>query len=333
MKRKIFFIILLLLALFGFKQCTKAYTLSYPNTSCADNTYNQTTCGTAGNGYWNDLEVYTGFKRLGNPGSTGTIYKSVNFHWDNEDLCVGKNLFISGRIWGLNQLFVQTYSVDFYIDNRPLTCSFNKISNSSLYYQCSGYGGSDFLAVFNLHNFASGQLFEVGVGVETTLLCNASTEDIININTQINNSIGTLNESTNLVNESVNKTNDSVNRVNETLRSDDTTGAESEAQGFFDDFETEDQGGLSSIITAPLSLIENLDSNTCQPLTLNIPFINQSFQLPCLTPIYEENFGTFLTIYQSVITGFVAYWVCIRIYSMIKAFKDPEDDKIEVIDL
>lgn len=109
-----------------------------------------------------------------------------------------------------------------------------------------------------------------------------------------------------------------------------------EAQDTFDlfkNFKTNDHG-LSSIITAPLSFIKNLSSATCTPVILPIPFSkNQNVKLPCLTTMYEEKASSVYNIYKIVITGITAYWVCVRIYALVKGFKDPNDDKIEVMEL
>lgn len=109
-----------------------------------------------------------------------------------------------------------------------------------------------------------------------------------------------------------------------------------EAQDTFDlfkNFKTNDHG-LSSIITAPLSFIKNLSSATCTSVVLPIPFSkNQNVKLPCLTTMYEEKASSVYNIYKIVITGITAYWVCVRIYALVKGFKDPNDDKIEVMEL
>ena len=126
--------------------------------------------------------------------------------------------------------------------------------------------------------------------------------------------------------------NDSINGVNDTLNNSDSSGATDDAGSFFSGFST-NTFGLTSIITSPLNLINSLTSKTCSPLTLQIPFINQTMQLPCMSTIYQQHFGSFLTIYQTITFGVVSYWVCIRIFALVKDFKNPEHDEIEVMDL
>ncbi len=134
-----------------------------------------------------------------------------------------------------------------------------------------------------------------------------------------------------------NKTTDIINKQEElknSINNDKTDEATSKAGEFFSGFET-NTFGLTSIITAPLNLIGSITSSTCSPLGLKIPFMstNKTLDLPCLSSIYQQHFGTFLTIYQTITFGIVAYWVCVRIFALVKDFKNPDHDEIEVLDL
>ena len=90
---------------------------------------------------------------------------------------------------------------------------------------------------------------------------------------------------------------------------------------------------LTSVITAPLTFIQGLTSKTCSALTLPLPYVNQNLQLPCMTTIYQEHFGSFLSLYQTITFGIVSYWVIVRIFNLVKDFKNPDHDEIEVMDL
>lgn len=117
-----------------------------------------------------------------------------------------------------------------------------------------------------------------------------------------------------------------------TLTDDDSSGATSSAGGFFNNFSS-DTHGLTGIITAPLSTIQGLINNTCSPLVLPLPFVNRNLTLPCLSTIYSNYFGNFFTMYQTITLGLVSYWVLVRIFALVKDFKNPEHDEIEVVDL
>ena len=133
-------------------------------------------------------------------------------------------------------------------------------------------------------------------------------------------------------NEAINETNNKLQQQQDFMNDDDTSGSSSEAESFFEGFST-DTYGLTSIITAPLELIGNIAGSTCSPLPLQIPFVGGTFNLPCMSTIYKKHFGSFLTVYQTITFGIVAYWVCIRIFALVKDFINPEHDEIEVMDL
>lgn len=126
---------------------------------------------------------------------------------------------------------------------------------------------------------------------------------------------------------------DAINGLNDNINDDNTDGASSEASEFFSSFNT-DTFGLTSIITAPLNLIKSLTSKTCTPLHIPLPYLNNKYlDLPCMSSIYSQYFGSFFTLYQTITYGIIAYWVCVRIFNLVKDFKNPEHDEIEVLDL
>lgn len=120
--------------------------------------------------------------------------------------------------------------------------------------------------------------------------------------------------------------------VVDSITDDDVSGANSSASNFFSSFTTETYG-LTSVITAPLSFIQSLTSKTCSPLVLPLPYVNRNLELPCMTSIYQEHFGSFLTLYQTITFGIISYWVVVRIFNLVKDFKNPDHDEIEVMDL
>lgn len=134
-----------------------------------------------------------------------------------------------------------------------------------------------------------------------------------------------------IIAEQQNTTN-AVNDVNDTLKDDNTQQAQDSAGGFFNDFTT-DTHGLTAIITAPLSLISKITSASCSPLVIPLPYVDKDLTLPCMGAIYSQYFGSFLSIYQIITFGIIAYWVCVRIFNLVKDFKNPDHDEIEVLDL
>lgn len=137
------------------------------------------------------------------------------------------------------------------------------------------------------------------------------------------------------INKNQQETNEKLDDISgklDDLKDDDVNGSKDTAQSFFDDFTTDDFG-LSDIITVPLETVKSVTSKTCNPLVLPLPFVNENLTLPCIRTIFEENFSSILNIYQTVTFGLTAYYVIVRIFNLVKDFKNPEHDEIEVMDL
>lgn len=120
--------------------------------------------------------------------------------------------------------------------------------------------------------------------------------------------------------------------LQDTLDDDDTSGATKDASDFFSSFTTNTHG-LTGIITAPLTAIQSLTSSVCEVLVLPLPFVNENLTLPCMRSIYIENFGAFMTLYDTITLGIISYWIMVRIFALVKDFKNPDHDEIEVMDL
>lgn len=144
-------------------------------------------------------------------------------------------------------------------------------------------------------------------------------------------------DSTNAIIDNQNSNTQSIinsqNQNHQELMDSNTTQADSQGQDFINNF-SNNTHGLTGIITAPLNAIQGLASATCSPIVLPLPFTNnKTLTLPCMNTIYSSHFGVFYTMYQGIILALISYWVCIRIFTLVKGFKDPDDDKIEVVDL
>ncbi len=132
--------------------------------------------------------------------------------------------------------------------------------------------------------------------------------------------------------EAINKQTEATKEQTDTIKDNDTSGAQDSANSFFGDFDNNDYG-LSDVITSPLNVIRSITNGTCTPLKFPAPFVDQEIELPCMSSIYKTHFGSFLTIYQTITFGLIAYWVCVNIFRMVKNFKNPDNDEVEVLDL
>ena len=134
------------------------------------------------------------------------------------------------------------------------------------------------------------------------------------------------------VKAATNEVKQEIQSTNDTLNNDNVDESLTEADDFFNGFTTNTHG-LTGIITAPLNAIQSLTSKTCSPLVLPIPFVDKDLTLPCMRQIYTEHFGGFMNLYDVIIIGIVSYWVLVRIFTLVKDFKNPDHDEIEVVDL
>lgn len=83
-------------------------------------------------------------------------------------------------------------------------------------------------------------------------------------------------------------------------------------------------GPVDAILTLPLnvmnSLLNVLNSNTCQPLVLPIPFTNgQNLTLPCVSTLYAKINGlsSFLTWFSAIFSAFILYQYFINLYKWV----------------
>lgn len=105
-----------------------------------------------------------------------------------------------------------------------------------------------------------------------------------------------------------------------------------ENSNFFTNFRTNFHG-LSDIISTPLYAIKKLNTGVCSPLEIPIPYTDKNISLPCMTTVYQNNMPEILNIWQIVTNGLIAYYIILDLFRIVKSFKEPEEDKIEVVDL
>lgn len=107
-----------------------------------------------------------------------------------------------------------------------------------------------------------------------------SSQTLINQNSQI------INQNNTIINNG-NATNDKLDDLNKNLideSSPNLNGLENSA-GWLK------PGPVDSIVNLPLTLLNNLQTNlgnTCNPVTVKLPYVNKDFNLPCLSAIYKQ---------------------------------------------
>lgn len=119
-----------------------------------------------------------------------------------------------------------------------------------------------------------------------------------------------------------------LDAVNDTLTDDNVDG--NSASDFFSDFTVTDNGGISSIITAPLVAINSMLSNQCSPLSGT--WRGQTFELPCGTDFWNR-MSTIRNWLNVAIGGLLCYRIIIKLFKLIEGFKNPDNDRVEVMNL
>ena len=74
-------------------------------------------------------------------------------------------------------------------------------------------------------------------------------------------------------------------------------------------------------------------SNTCQPINVTIPFLNADTSLPCFRSIINQHMPLLANMISIVINGFILYRVFIDIVGIIKSARNPDEDRLDVLEL
>lgn len=127
------------------------------------------------------------------------------------------------------------------------------------------------------------------------------------------------------------ETNNNLENINNSLNDDNVDSSIDSASNFFSNFSV-NHFGLSGVVTAPLRLINSLTSSTCNSLQFPLPFVNQNVVIPCMSTIYNK-FPLFYNLWQLITTGLVGYRISINLFKKVKDIQDPDNDRIEVLDL
>lgn len=248
-----------------------------------------------------------------NPGFGPNIYVTDSvYHVDTKEYCHTNYGNVKGTV-KMNFFTIKNWY--FNEDQAYLDVSYSYFTNSD----------SQYSQAFQFLGLSSQSSQDVSIAILAYLKQQQTNQDYTTILNEIKNNQNDYKKELQDVNSSIQKT-------QETIENTDTQGAQDSAGGFFNDFTT-DTHGLTGIITAPLSLIISITSKSCSPLVFPLPYVDKDLTLPCMGAIYSNYFGSFLSVYQMITFGIVAYWVCVRIFNLVKDFKNPDHDEIEVLDL
>lgn len=174
------------------------------------------------------------------------------------------------------------------------------------------------------------------IDIVNALLNNNYNNAISSINSNITNSANDImsnqNTNTDKVVNAQNGTTNAINGLNNSINNDDTSGSENALTSIINDNAFQDNTGINSIITLPVNMISSL-SNTCQPITINIPFINSNVQLPCFRAVITQHMPIVANLIGIVVNGFILYRILIDIVGIVKSARNPDEDRLDVLEL
>ena len=118
--------------------------------------------------------------------------------------------------------------------------------------------------------------------------------------------------------------------TNDTLKDDKVDEANSKASDFFNNFIDQDHGGISGIVKAPLVAFNAMLTDTCTPLTAT--YEGKEISLQCGTEFWGQ-LGTLKTFLNLTYGGILCYLIAVKLFKLVNNLKDPNNDKVEVMDL
>lgn len=131
--------------------------------------------------------------------------------------------------------------------------------------------------------------------------------------------------------DSVN-TQQKIDNINNSINNDNVNGANGDFDNFKNNSDFSDSTGLQAVIELPLNLVSSF-SNTCQPISITIPFIDYTGTIPCMSTIYRQHFNSLYSVVAVIVNAFFVYRILLKIYEIVHNAKQPDEDKLEVIDL
>lgn len=196
--------------------------------------------------------------------------------------------------------------------------------NSIIFEKPTQYGTTGVI-VSELANFVTKDSTSVNVNVNQQQVVDA----INNTNQSLINSINNAN---NQAHQDAQQAHQDSQDIKNTLTNDNVDGANSDLDNFKNSSTFSDSTGLQAILELPLNLVNSL-SNTCQPISITIPWLDYTGTIPCMSTIYSQHFNSLYSVVAVVVNAFFIYRILLKIYELVHNAKQPDEDKLEVIDL
>lgn len=271
--------------------------------------------------------------------SMTNIDESLNILYNTIVLCSDSEYGVNGYSGDSSEVFNVRVSTSNY------SCSYSNSSYTGgkvVFVTFESYSdGSNSVTVYQNSN-ASIQLIDfVVTGNGYVNFTDYSSETLINQNSHILNQNDTIisqnsylieqnNNTYDMQQKEFNETQEKLDNLNDNIT--DSNIDTDSSNSFFNNFSSSDNGGISSVITAPLRFIKRL-TEKCDPLKITI--FDSEIELPCGDTLFwnRSDVSSFRTTWNIIISGPLLYSLLLLLFKVISNIKDPENSKVEVMKL
>lgn len=155
---------------------------------------------------------------------------------------------------------------------------------------------------------------DILTGLLQNNITNDLQRDILNQQKEFNKKQEETNKKLDDVNKNQQETNKKLDDVKGAITSEDGPKLDglNNSAGWLPD------GPLDSILNLPLSLLQNLSTNlskTCQPVSLPLPYVDKTIELPCVSTIYAQIDGlnVWLNTIGIIASAFILFFYLVRL--------------------
>ena len=144
------------------------------------------------------------------------------------------------------------------------------------------------------------------------------------------------NENTETIVNAIDGIDDKVDEINDTLTDDNVSEATSNAEDLFDDTDVSEPIGLTSIITAPIRLLQTmLDGGTCNDFTfsINMNGTPKQVSIPSGCLLWNNVPSAVVFTYHVMVFGLLGYRVLIDMVHFVNSLRDPDKKNDYTLDL
>lgn len=267
--------------------------------------------------------------------------KMVDTSWLSPSVNTYLDITAGAKFYSIGKYYVQ-YNVCFpKRDSMTITCysdSPNNMTVKNTYKECTysnnktkGYTYS-IIVMFNTWNGVQSNGSYYGTSSKIYFTSdNSSTVSIqlIDITVLDENQLQII-DGLDTLDKNQQETNEKLDNIDNTMKDDNID--TSSSNSFFNDFDTKDHGGLSSIVTSPLKAYAKITAK-CTPINMTV--LDKPITLPCGDTLFWNKSGvsSFRIIWNILLGGPILYALLVKLFNTIERLKNPDDDRIEVAKL